>query len=78
MKIDRTTLEKIAHLARLEIEIGLAVGVPDRAALAARDHRPGFEPAHVGRPLGRKHVGLDDLPDPFRVHASPPPAIRLQ
>jgi len=58
-----------SHLTGLEVEIFLAVRIPDLTPLASRDDGPIFETAHIGRPLRREHVLFDDPLDLFLLHA---------
>jgi hypothetical protein len=64
-----------SHLTRLEVEIGLAVGVGDGGADRGGKHGTLLEAAHVARFLRRHHEGVDDLAYLAAVHGVAPRSL---
>src|SRR5207245_8063649 len=61
-----------AHLARLEVQVLLALRVHDGAAAGRGEDGPLLEPAHVARLLGRHHPAIGYLLRSGLIHVVPP------
>src|SRR5437764_3286506 len=68
--------ERRAHLAGLEIEVFLALGIDDRGAMGLRQDRRVLDAAHVARLLRREHPAADDVLDLAALHRQPLPEWR--